>query len=56
MKFNASHTIDLGDIARMLGLADEAALVQVRTVFRQYAPDDMDDLESLIMLGKLEMA
>ena len=55
MKFNASRTIDLGDITRMLGLANEAALVQVRNVFRQYAPEDMDDLESLISLGKLEM-
>ncbi len=55
MKFNASRTIDLGDITRMLGLADEAALEQVRSVFRQYAPEGMDDLESLIVLGKLEM-
>lgn len=55
MKFNASRTIDLGDIARMLGLADEVALAQVRHVFRQYAPNDLDDLESLITLGKLEM-
>jgi hypothetical protein len=55
MKFHASRTIDLGDIARMLGLADEVALAQVRHVFRQYAPNDLDDLESLIALGKLEM-
>jgi hypothetical protein len=39
----------------MLGLADEVALAQVRHVFRQYAPSDLDDLESLIALGKLEM-
>ena len=55
MKFNASRTIDLGDITRMLGLADDAALAQVRGVFNQYAPEDMDDLESLIVLGKLEL-
>ena len=55
MKFNASRTIDLGDITRMLGLANEVALAQVRNAFRLYAPDDMGDLESLIMLGKLEM-
>lgn len=55
MKFNASRTIDLDEIARMLGLADEVALAQVRHAFRQYAPDDLDDLESLITLGKLEM-
>ena len=55
MKFNASRTIDLGDITRMLGLADETALEQVRSVFRHYVPEGMDDLESLIVLGKLEM-
>ena len=55
MKFNASRTIDLGDIARMLGLADESALAQVRDVFRQFAPDGLEDLESLIALGKLEL-
>jgi len=54
MKFNASRTIDLGDIARMLGLASEASHAQVRTLFHLYAPADLDDLESLILLGKLE--
>lgn len=55
MKFNASRTIDLGDIARMLGLADETDLARVRQLFLTYAPDDVQDLESLIRLGKLEM-
>ena len=55
MKFSASRTIDLGDMTRMLGLADEATLAQVRDVFRQYAPDGLEDLESLIALGKLEL-
>lgn len=54
MKFNASRTIDLGDIARMLGLASEAELARVRKLFQQYVPDDVQDLESLIRLGKLE--
>ena len=54
MKFSASRTIDLGDITRMLGLASEANHEQVRTLFRLYAPADLDDLESLILLGKLE--
>ncbi len=54
MKFNASRTIDLGDITRMLGLASEASHEQVCTLFRLYAPDDLDDLESLILLGRLE--
>lgn len=55
MKFNASRTIDLGDLTRMLGLADAATLAQVRDLFRQFAPDGLEDLESLIALGKLEM-
>jgi hypothetical protein len=55
MKFNASRTIDLGDIARMVGLANEDQLQQVRALFRRYAPTDLEDLESLILLGRLEM-
>jgi hypothetical protein len=55
MKINASRTIDLGDITRMLGLASEVDLERVRTLFGRYAPADLEDLDSLIMLGKLEM-
>ncbi len=55
MKFKASRTIDLGDLTRMMGLADEATLAVVRDISRQYAPDDLGDLESLIFLGKLEV-
>jgi len=54
MKFNASRTIDLGDVTRMLGLATETDLERVGAVFRRYAPADLEDLASLIMLGKLE--
>lgn len=54
MKFNASRTIDLGDISRMLGLADDAAIDRVRVVFQRYTPDDREDLESLIVLGRME--
>ena len=54
MKFNASRTIDLGDITRMLGLASQTNHEQVRTLFCLYAPADLEDLESLILLGKLE--
>lgn len=55
MKFQASRTIDLGDLTRMLGLADEAGLAAVRAVFEEYAADDLEDIESLITLGKLEI-
>ena len=53
-KLRSSRTIDLGDLPRMLGLADEVALDRVRAVVRKYSPEDAEDLESLIELGKLE--
>jgi hypothetical protein len=55
MKFQASRARDLGDITQMMGLADEAALEDVRALFQKHAADDLEDLESLIVLGKLEM-
>lgn len=55
MKFQASRARDLGDITQMLGLADEDALDAVRQLFSRYAPKDQADLESLILLGKMEM-
>lgn len=54
MKLLASRGIDLGDLTRMLGGADEHALHAVRSVIQTYASDAVDDLESLIMLGRLE--
>ncbi|MGQ9625701.1 MAG: hypothetical protein ACUVV0_02200 [Anaerolineae bacterium] len=55
MKFQAGRIQDLADAARMLGQADEKALAEVRALFARYAPADIEDLESLIALGKLEM-
>jgi hypothetical protein len=54
LKLRASRTIDIADVSRMLGLADEAALERVRSVMAEYAPEDLDDLEALIELGRLE--
>ncbi len=54
MKLSASRAQDVADVARMLGLADDAALTNVRDTVRAYAPDLSDDLESLIALGRLE--
>jgi len=54
LKMRASRTTDVGDVARMLGLADEATLARVRAVFERYAPEDLDDLNALTELGKLE--
>ncbi len=55
MKFQSGRVQDVADVTRMLGLADSAALTTTRALFKQYAPADLDDLESLIALGKLEV-
>lgn len=55
MKFQAGRIQDIADVTRMLGLADASQLVAVRALFAQVAPQDMEDMESLIYLGKLEL-
>jgi hypothetical protein len=55
MKLQSGRTLDIGDLTRMLGLANEADLNAVREVVRQYDPDALDDVESMIVLGRLEM-
>ncbi|MEG5000617.1 hypothetical protein [Microcoleus sp. B4-D4] len=55
MKLKASRGIDIGDLTRMLGGADETALRLVRMAVQDFLPDAVEDLESLIVLGKLEM-
>ena len=55
MKMETSRPQDLGDLSRMLGLAEEDDLEQVRAAVTRYMPDAADDLESLIYLGRLEM-
>lgn len=55
MKMQASRPQDLGDLARMLGQASENSLEKVRGFFLQHAPDDLPDIESLILLGRLEI-
>ncbi|MBI2965413.1 MAG: hypothetical protein HYY34_04320 [Chloroflexi bacterium] len=54
MKTQAGRVQDLADVARMLGQASSAALDEVRSLFRRYAPEDLEDLESLITLGQME--
>ena len=56
MKFNASRSQDIGDLTRMLGQAAPEGLARVRQVFARYVSEsDRDDLESLVMLGKMEL-
>lgn len=55
MKFQAGRVQDLADVARMLGQAGPDRLQDVRQLFIRHQPDDMDDLESLIVLGQIEL-
>ncbi len=55
MKVQAGRAQDLADAARMLGLAPDALRQATREVFRRWLPDALEDLESLITLGQLEI-
>ena len=55
MKLQASRSIDIGDVTRMLGLADESAREQIRDVVRIYYPEAVEDVESMIVVGELEL-
>jgi hypothetical protein len=56
MKLQASCAQDVADLSRMLGQADEATLAQVRAVVHAYRSEDLEDLESLILLGRQELS
>lgn len=55
MKVRASRGRDLGDLMRMLALADEPTRDQIRDVVRAHQPDALEDVESMISLGELEL-
>ncbi len=56
MKFKAGRLQDIADMGRMLGQASPKQLELVRVIFRQHAaPDELEDLESIIALGQLEI-
>ena len=54
MKLRASRGIDIGDLTRILGAASEDDLDKSRAVIVAYQEDAVEDLESLIALGRLE--
>ena len=54
MKMKAGRAIDIGDLSRVLGAADEESLAQTRSVMKSDYSDGLEDLESLIYLGRLE--
>ena len=54
LKMEAQRTQDWADVSRMLGWAEDADLEAVRSVFQRFSPDDVEDLESLIYIGRQE--
>ena len=54
LKMAAQRPQDWADVSRMLGWASDDDLNEVRAAIKKYAPEDMEDLESLIFLGKRE--
>jgi hypothetical protein len=54
IKFESGKVQDLADVTRMLGQADLESLEVVKQVLAEHLPDEIDDLESLILLGKME--
>lgn len=55
MKFQSGRVQDIADVARMLGQASVDMLNAVRELFKKVQPGDLEDLESLIQLGQLEL-
>lgn len=53
-KLVAMRSQDWADVSRMLGLASEIELDRVRDAVRRYSPEDVEDLEALIILGQRE--
>jgi hypothetical protein len=56
LKMWATRDQDWTDITRMLGLASEDDLETVRQVISQHSPEDSEDLQTMIFLGKQEVA
>jgi hypothetical protein len=54
MKLTAQRAQDWADASRILGWASDANLDEVRKVVAKYSPEDGEDLESLIFLGRKE--
>ena len=53
MKLYAGRSQDIADITRMLGGAEESTLTEVRAAVARHNPDAINDVESMIVLGRL---
>lgn len=56
MKLRSGRAQDIADISRMMGHAEETYVEKTKHIIGRYFPEDLEDLESLIYLGKLEMS
>ncbi|MBX3052986.1 MAG: hypothetical protein KF753_16000 [Caldilineaceae bacterium] len=54
MKLLSGRAQDIADLTRMLGGATPAMLEQVRSVVARHVPDAVEDVESMIVLGRME--
>jgi hypothetical protein len=54
MKLIAGRSQVIADISRMLGVAEDWSLGQVRMAIGRYLPGALEDLEGLVVLGRLE--
>lgn len=54
LKMSAQRAQDWADVSRILGWASDDQLDEVRKVVTRYTPEDSEDLESLIFIGKQE--
>jgi len=54
LKLIAARMSDTADIGRMLGRASNAEIEAVRAAVRRHRPEDADELEQMIVLGRLE--
>lgn len=55
MKMRSARGVDVGDVGRMLGLAGPDEVARVRDMITSLDPDLLDDMESLLAMGRLEM-
>lgn len=54
LKMAAQRVRDMGDLGTLLGWASDADLDEVRAEMKRYVPEDLEDLESLIFIGRKE--
>ena len=55
MKLQSARTQDLSDVSRMMGSATSDEIAKVKEAIYKYLPGALEDLESLIVLGQLEL-